>query len=210
MLRRIFLLAAIASPAFAADPCCGVITPAGERLAKILDGMDVAHLWQAHLHVDWETGQSDRNADYEGPGKATHCSAFAAAAGKRLGVYMLRPPEHGQILLASAQTRWFASPAAQAGGWRPIDGMRAAQSLANQGQLVVISYESPDRKKPGHIVIVRPSLKTAEQFALEGPQVIEAATQNRQSWPAAKSFTSHPGAWPAGVRVFAHDIPATS
>ncbi len=207
MLRRSLLLLVIASPALAAEPCCGPITQAGERLATTLDGMDVEHLWLAHLHVNWETGAPDRAADFVGPGRATHCSAFAAAAGKRVGVYMLRPPEHGQVLLASAQTRWFATTDGRDAGWRAVAGMQAAQSLANHGQLVVISYESPNPKKPGHIVIVRPSLKSAEQLAAEGPQVIQAATRNKASFPAARSFSSHPGAWPEGVRIFAHDIP---
>jgi hypothetical protein len=92
----------------AESPCCGTISAAGKRLEKILDNMNVESLWLAHERVNWETGQPDRNADYEGPGKSTHCSAFAAAVGKKIGVYMLRPPEHGQVLLASAQAKWFS------------------------------------------------------------------------------------------------------
>jgi len=209
MRRRSLLLLATFLPAtaFADEPCCGPITPAGQRLATLLDSLDVEHKWLAHLHIDWETGEPDRTADYSGPGKATHCSAFAAAVGERLGVYMLRPPQHSQILLASAQTAWFATKAGADAGWRPITTMQEAQSLANQGQLVVISYESPIAKKPGHIVIVRPSLKSAQALAAEGPQVIQAATRNKASYPAAKSFAAHPGAWPGGVRVFAHSVP---
>jgi len=61
--------------------CCGAITPEGYRLADVIDSMHVEQLWLAHEHVNWETGEPDRAADYEGPGKATHCSAFAAAVG---------------------------------------------------------------------------------------------------------------------------------
>jgi hypothetical protein len=67
----------------------------------VLDGMKVESLWLAREHVNWETGEPDKGQDYAGPGRSTHCSAFAAAVGERLGVYMLRPPEHGQILLAN-------------------------------------------------------------------------------------------------------------
>src|ERR1700723_1640233 len=81
------------------ESCCGAITPEGYRLADIIDSMHVEELWQAHEHVDWETGKPDKAANYEGPGKATHCSAFSAALGERLNVYMLRPPDHSQILL---------------------------------------------------------------------------------------------------------------
>lgn len=190
-------------------PCCGPITPAGAHLTQVLDGMDVEHRWLAHEHVDWETGLEDRAADGPGPDRATHCSAFAAAVGLRLGVYMLRPPEHGQTLLASAQTRWFDTAAGVAAGWRPVASMADAQTLANQGRLVTISYANPDRHRPGHIVIVRPSMKSAEALAVEGPQVIQAATRNKVSYPAARSFGAHRGAWSEGlVRVFAHEVAA--
>jgi hypothetical protein len=206
ILRFVAAIGFGCTEARADQPCCGPVTAAGQHLARVLDGMHVESLWLAHEHVDWRTGRSDQNADYDGPGKSTHCSAFAAAAGLRLGVYMLRPPDHGQVLLASAQTQWFSGGAAQQAGWRPVESMQAAQTLANQGKLVVICYASPNPRRPGHIVIVRPSLKSAAQLATEGPQVIQAAAQNRSSYPAAYSFGAHPGAWPSGVRIFAHDV----
>jgi hypothetical protein len=208
MNRRNLLLlglaCAAARPALADQPCCGEITAAGQRLASVLDSMHVESLWLAHERVDWKTGKPDPG---EPPTTSTHCSAFAAAVGLRLGVYMLRPPEHGLVLLASAQTEWFNSGGGQSAGWRPVASMQEAQTLANQGKLVVISYANPDPHRPGHIVIVRPSTKSATQFAVEGPQVIQAATYNRASSPAATSFHAHPGAWPNQVRVFAHDVP---
>src|SRR5436305_802046 len=104
-LTRLFLLLTVLLPArnlLAAphQPCCGEITAAGQNLASVLDSMNVEALWIANQHVNWETGEPDRGAEYEGPGKHTHCSAFAAAASKQLGVYLLHPPEHGQLLLA--------------------------------------------------------------------------------------------------------------
>jgi hypothetical protein len=208
MNRRNLLLlglaCAAARPALGDQPCCGQITAAGQRLASVLDGMHVEILWLAHERVDWKTGKPDPG---EPPTTSTHCSAFAAAVGLRLGVYMLRPPEHGQLLLASAQTQWFNSSGGKSAGWRPVATMQAAQEFANEGKLVVISYANPDPQRPGHIVIVRPSTKSAAQLAVEGPQVIQAATYNRASSPAATSFREHPGAWPNGVRVFVHDVP---
>ena len=210
MQRRALLFAPsfllLGRGAHADDPCCGLITPDGEKLDRLLDSMDVEHRWLAHYHINWETGEPDQPANSTGPGRATHCSAFAAAVGARLGVYMLRPPAHRQVLLASAQTRWFGSPEARSAGWRPVAGMQEAQRLANRGQLVVISFESPNPHKPGHIVVVRPSLKSAAALAVEGPQVIQAATHNRASAPAAQSFKAHPGAWPEKVKVFTHEV----
>jgi hypothetical protein len=97
-MLMLLVAASIAQPSYANPhkPCCGEITAAGERLAAQLDAMDVKSLWLAHQHVGWETGEADRGAEYEGPGRHTHCSAFAAAAAKHLGVYLLRPPERGQ------------------------------------------------------------------------------------------------------------------
>jgi hypothetical protein len=78
--------------------------------------------------VNWETGEPDRDGAYEGPNKHTHCSAFAAAAAKHMGVYLLRPPEHGQQLLANAQAGWLASGEAQSRGWEEISGAHHAQT----------------------------------------------------------------------------------
>jgi len=134
-MLALLVVALIASPIYAGrhNPCCGEITAAGQHLAAQLDAMDVESLWLAHQHVDWETGQADRGAEYEGPGNHTHCSAFTAAAAKRLGVYLLRPPEHGQQLLANAQAKWLGGSEAREGGWQEITGAQRAQSMANSG-----------------------------------------------------------------------------
>jgi hypothetical protein len=191
------------------ESCCGAITPAGYRLATMLDSMDVEHNWLAHEHVDWETGKSDRPADFKGHDMATHCSAFAAAVGERLDIYMLRPPDHPQTLLASAQAEWFHGHDGVRKGWLPLEGPgheQRAQELANQGNLAVIVYESPDPHKPGHIAIVRPSEKSADALRTEGPQIAQAGAQNHNSSIAALSFTHHPGAWPNGVRYYWHPV----
>ena len=90
-----------------AAPCCGPITPAGERLAQFLDDTGVDHLWQAGQRVNWETGEPIQ----VGKQTSTHCSAFAAAVAERLGVYILRPPQHPQDLLANAQMGWLRGDA---------------------------------------------------------------------------------------------------
>ena len=101
-----------------ATPRCGAITPAGERLAHILDDSDVAHCWLAGWHVDWRTGEVDR-AEPGGPEAKTHCSAFVAAMAERLRIYVLRPPEHRQNLLANAQMLWLRDHGAEQ-GWRAL------------------------------------------------------------------------------------------
>jgi hypothetical protein len=200
-------LAAQAAPEREYIPCCGPITPAGLRLASTLDGMNVESLWLAHEHVNWETGEPDRGADYEGPGNHTHCSAFAAAAAKRLGVYLLRPPEHGQALLANAQADWLASAAAAKAGWRSVATMQQAQRLANEGSLVLVLYPNPDKRVPGHIAIVRPSQKSAKALDENGPEVIQAGEHNHARTNLKTGFENHPGAWPQGVLYYAHALP---
>jgi hypothetical protein len=194
-----------AAPAHA--PCCGPIAPAGRRLAAILDSMNVESLWLAHEHVNWETGEPDRGADYEGPGNHSHCSAFAAAVAKRLGVYLLRPPEHGQILLANAQADWMSSAAAQKSGWESVSDMRVAQRLANQGNLVLVLFHNPHKHVPGHIAIVRPSEKSLKALREDGPQIIQAGNQNHASTNVRIGFQGHPGAWPDGVLYYVHTLP---
>jgi len=191
------------------EACCGAITPEGYRLADVIDSMNVEQRWLAHEHIDWETGERDRPNNYAGHDMATHCSAFAAAVGERLNVYMLRPPDHPQTFLASAQTRWFHDKPGVEDGWKPLAGPgheKRAQELANQGSLVVIAYESPDPDKPGHIVVVRPSEKSPEELLRDGPQIAQAGAQNHNSSIAALSFTLHAGAWPDGVHYYWHPV----
>jgi len=100
-----------------AEPaCCGPVSSQGARLLSVLESSNVESLWRASEHVNWETGQPDKGPDYDGLGRSTHCSAFAASIAKRVGIYMLRPPDHGQVL-ANAQAEWFHSeaPANRAG-----------------------------------------------------------------------------------------------
>ena len=210
-IRHLFLVLSVVlgglSPGFSAEPsCCGPITEPGKRLVTVLDGMNVEVLWLAKEHINWETGEPDKGEDYSGPGRSTHCSAFAAAVGKRLGVYMLRPPDHGQVLLANAQAEWFRSSEGRQQGWRPVRGARDAQALANRGNLVVVVYESPDPHRPGHIAIVRPAERSDRLLEANGPEITQAGQRNHTKTSTKVGFLAHPGAWPAGVLYYAHPI----
>lgn len=172
-LAALFVLVTPGTKGTAAESsCCGPISPAGHRLETLLDRMEVESRWLAEEHVNWETGRPDKGPDYDGPGRSTHCSAFAAAVGKRLGVYMLRPPDHGQVLLANAQAEWFHTQRGREAGWRAVPGPRQAQTLTNEGSLVVIVYESQNPHKPGHIAIVRPDLRPLRLLEENGPSII--------------------------------------
>jgi hypothetical protein len=191
-----------------AQPCCGPITAQGERLAAYLDATGVDHLWLAGWHVDWRTGAADR-PEPGGPEARTHCSAFVAAVAERLGAYILRPPEHPQSLLANAQMGWLGRDGGQS-GWQPVADAAAAQHLANTGMLVVAAFQNPDPHRPGHIAVIRPSLKTAAELAGEGPQETQAGAMNALSTTIASGFRRHRGAWdPDGtgaIRYYAHAV----
>jgi hypothetical protein len=203
---RVLVACLVAAPASAA-PCCGPITPDGRRLAAVLDASDVGHLWLPHTAIDWSTGVPEA-AQPGRPALASHCSAYAAAMAKRMGVYLLRPPRHGQMLLADAQFRWLQGPGAQA-GWRQVDAP-TAQGLANRGALVVAAFSNPDPHRPGHIAVLRPSLKSEAALDADGPQEAQAGARNALDTTIAAGFADHRGAWPpvspGGVRFFAHDV----
>jgi hypothetical protein len=207
LLASILLLTVLAAQAHAA-PCCGPITPAGQRLVQFLDGSDVTQRWLAGWHVDWRTGLRDRD-EPGGPEAKTHCSAYVAAMAERLKIYVLRPPEHRQGLLASAQMRWLRDHGA-GHGWRALGSDADAQSAANRGELVVAVYENPDPHSPGHIAILRPSDKSRAALDREGPQETQAGERNAISMTVATGFRHHRGAWLAGdggtLRYYAHAV----
>jgi hypothetical protein len=180
-------------------------TASAERLARSIDNLDVEHHWPAGVHVHWESGEPDGRAERT-PGKHTHCSAFVAAAAKRAGIYILRPPEHKQILLANAQYDWLAEEGA-AQGWLPLRDAVDAQRHANQGWFVVAAYKNHHDDKPGHIAIVRPSDKDVARISDEGPQITQAGGINYRSVPLRVGFAGHPAAWNhQEVRFFAHAV----
>jgi hypothetical protein len=193
---------AVAGGVHAADD---PVTPQAQRIVGVLDAMGVESNWIAGQHVYWESGLPT-GVPETSPGKHTHCSAFVAAAAKKLGVYILRPPEHGQKLLANAQNEWLSGDGA-AQGWRKLADAREAQAAANRGLLVVASYHNRHDDKPGHIAIIRPGNKTPGQIAAEGPDVIQAGSVNATSISIKAGFAGHPAAWRDNrIAYYAHEV----
>lgn len=125
------------------------VSPCGQKLKSFYLNMDVLHKWLSGQHIDWQTGVPDDPDAVSGI--RTHCSAFVAAACERLGIYILRPPEHRQELLANAQYSWLNSKDAGSAGWHLIEHnvLYEAQKMADQGYIVVACAQNPDRHKPG-------------------------------------------------------------
>ena len=199
--RRLLLTAvpaALLVPDLAmAQSCCGPVSPNGQRLIQMLDASGVEHLWLPYKHVNWETGEIDSDP----LGKPAATASFA----KRLGVYILRPPEHSAILLANAQMRWLSFDGASS-GWRRLSDATAAQQSANLGNLVVAVFENPDPHKAGHIAFIRPGTPSAARLAEEGPNVTQAGATNAISMPLKRAFSHHHGAWPDQIRYFEHSV----
>ena len=120
------------------------VTVKAKQLIERIDALDVEHKWPAGVHINWETGEPDGVVESK-TGMHTHCSTFVAAAAKRFGIYMLRPPEHGQDYLASAQSDWLKSAKAKSMGWTPVSNEILAQESANQGNLVVAVYKNNNK-----------------------------------------------------------------
>jgi len=209
--RRCFVLALSASalglhPAFADAP---VISEKARALSKFFDSLKVETLWIAGAHINWFTGEPDGVAETMA-GQHTHCSAFVAAAAKRIGIYLLRPPEHGQALLANAQFEWLLGDG-QGQGWTQLPDMNAAQSAANQGQFVLAAYHNHKDNKPGHIAIVRPGTKPATQMASEGPDITQAGLDNFRVTTMKKGFADHKSAFAGNeILYFAHSVDAAA
>lgn len=183
--------------------CCGPVTPAGMQLLQRLDASNVDRLWLPYKHVNWETGATV-DAPLAKPA-ATHCSAFVASFARQLGVYILRPPEHGDILLANAQMRWLSEDG-PARGWRRLPDVAAAQASANRGSLTVAVFENVDRHKAGHIAFIRPGTPDANRLAAQGPDVTQAGAVNALAMPLRQAFAHHSGAWPDQIRYFEHAV----
>jgi hypothetical protein len=201
IFAALFAFGAIPTTALRAQ----AISPQGERLVKLLDSMDVEHLWIAKEYVHWKSGKPiDKPVNDEKP--HTHCSAFAAAVADRLKIYLLHPPEHGATDLANAQCDWLPGPGA-AQGWQPIATPEDAQAMANAGNLVVVVYKEDDPKRHGHAAVIRPAEKSRAQIQSEGPQVAQAGMENFANVPLATGFRHHPSAWEGHrVRFYAHAV----
>jgi hypothetical protein len=175
----------------------------GVKLKTFYLALNVENLWIAGNHVNWQTGEADKPDATAGI--HTHCSAFVAAACKKLAIYILRPPEHKQELLSNAQFDWLSLPQAVNAGWKKIEGNNVyveAQSMANRGIVVIAICKNPDNTKPGHVAMVMPGEVTNEKLENDGPNLIMAGTHNFNKISLKAGFKSHLTSWPENVVQF--------
>lgn len=190
-----------------AHPCCGPVMPNGQRIAALLDQSGVDHLWQPHIHINWQTGAPDPARPGWSP-HVTHCSTYAASMAARVGIYLLRPPAHGQGDLANAQFAWLTGPGSQR-GWKEVDA-KSGQALANQGYFVLAVFKNPNPSRPGHVAIIRPSEKSLALLEANGPEEAQAGLHNHTHTTVLRGFADHKGAWlpndTGAIRFFAHAV----
>ena len=205
-IKHLLQVAILATMLGASWPAtAGEITPAGRQLGTVLDTMHVEQLWLAGRQVDWRTGEPNGKI-YTNATSHTHCSAFAAATAEKLGVYLLHPPEHSAVLLANAQQEWLCGSGTNL-GWYRVGSPRAAQQLANEGQLVVATCKNPDATRPEHIAIIRPSEWSEAKLLADGPEIIQAGAHNSTSTTTREGFRNHPGAFAnRQLLYFAHAV----
>ncbi len=180
-----------------------------EELWRRLESMEVEKLWLPGAIVDWKTGLPTGQPIKDAKSKHTHCSQFVAAVADRLAIPLLRPPEHGVVLLANAQYDWLAADAGKRAGWVALKDGAAAQAAANDGRLVLASLKNPDATRPGHIAVVRPGTKEAGLLAQEGPDVMQAGGTNALRISLRKGFGNHKKEYDQ-IAFYAHVVELTS
>jgi hypothetical protein len=182
------------------------IDDAGHKLQQFYLNLHVEQLWISGHHINWQTGQPDDPESTEGI--KTHCSAFVASACMQLNVYILRPPDHGQVLLADAQFAWLGSADARDKGWQLLSGSdeydiyTKAQSYANKGYVVAAAWNNPSAHEPGHIALVMPKDISQATIQDSGPVVIMASTNNYNFISLKNGFRRHITSWPAREILF--------
>jgi len=175
----------------------------GHALKKFYLDLHVEDLWISGHHINWETGEPDNSSSDQDI--HTHCSAFVAAACKRLNIYLLRPPDHNMQLLANAQYDWLSSPDAGKKGWKAIIAgniYEEAQQYANNGYVVIAVIKNKNLRLPGHIALVRPAEISKEKLAESGPMLIMAGTHNFNYISLKSGFKSHISEWPGQEVLF--------
>gem|GEM_PF-802070 len=203
MKKLSFVFFAFVTISSSAQSTTTAITPDGQQLIKRIDSSHVNSLWQSGYLVNWLTGVSLSKSTSS---TDTHCSAFVASFADRLGIYILRPPEHVQLELANAQCIWLATDTAAQFGWQKVATQLEAQNAADSGYLVVVGYQNPVPTSHGHIAVIRPYVKTLTLLKNEGPQDAQAGNTNYFSIPVKQGFSSHPGAFPNGVIYYRHNV----
>ena len=186
------------------------INESGKKLKKFYLGLDVEHLWLAGGHVNCQTGLPDAPSTTEI--EKSHSPVFVAELCHRQGLYILRPPQHPQDMLANDQCDWLTTAEAKIQGWNLIAGddiYKQAQDYANKGHVVVAIYKNAAPNATGHVAAVMPALISSKELSEEGPKIIMAGTHNFNNISLKAGFKHHVTTWPASGILFYYNVKET-
>jgi hypothetical protein len=153
--------------------------------------------------VNWFTGAEGGTGTNKTKGEASHCSSFAPAVARLLGVYLLtQSSEVSDLGLANRQADWLRTNTVS--DWFPITGHIPAQYIANTGAVVVASLKEEDGTS-GHIAVVRPSTKCDAEIVVIGPQICQSGMVNYNDTDAETGFNYHASPL-SRIRYYGHVV----
>lgn len=175
----------------------------GRAIVALLDSLEVERYWKRGVSVNWFTGAEGGTGTNKTKGEASHCSSFAPAVARLLGVYLLtQSSEVSDLGLANRQADWLRTNTVS--GWFPIAGHIPAQHIANTGAVVVASLKEEDGSS-GHIAVVRPSIKCDAEIAAVGPQISQSGMVNYNETDAETGFSYHTSPL-SRIRYYGHGV----
>lgn len=186
------------------------ISETAKKNLEVINSLNVEEKWQKGNVINCKTGETllEETEKYASSKlkRLTHCSCFAYAVSKALGLpnkSLLPHPENDQEFiptLSNKQAQWLETEGVR-NGWNYIktenrdDNFIQAQKFANQGHFVVSIYKNVNPKRAGHIAVVIPSSKDMEKIKLEGPDIAQAGTNNFSSGSLKKGFKNKKNAF---------------
>lgn len=186
------------------------ISDTAKKNLEIINSLNVESKWQKGNIVNCKTGETllEETEKYNSPKlkRLTHCSCFAYAVSKALGLpnkALLPHPENDTELvpaLSNKQAEWLETEGIK-NGWNYIktenreDGFIQAQKFSNQGYFVIAIYKNANLKRAGHIAVIIPSSKDIEKIKLEGPDIAQAGTINFSCGSLRKGFKNKKNAF---------------
>jgi hypothetical protein len=150
------------------------------ELCIFYDSFNVEKMWKKNSYIDWMTGLSTTEQNFNNSYK-THCSSFVASVASHLNIPFLFPSNDiGTEGLANKQYDWLEEHGKN-NFWFRAETSYDAHILANHGYFVVAVYKNINDINNGHIVIIRPHKSDKKIIERNGPKVCQAGNINSSS-----------------------------
>jgi len=174
----------------------GVSSPAFGKISYnyFLDSFNIDSKWVRGKDCNIYSGEHQEKK--HSIKNITYCSLFVAHVARKLNIYLPAPPIYKRYFLASTQCRWLLEKGTSY-EWKKVSPLQA-QDNANKKYFTLVCTISPRGDKPGHIAIVRPTLKTSAKLLEEGPEILNVGWHNQQSVSVKKGFKKQKNAFEEG------------